>query len=94
MLRDVRNLTENFERHSKFAERVGVAAPNQPRRVRRGVAAASSSRRACLEGAADLRWFLDLARLLWYSRRMNTSVRNSNRKHMTRFGWAVGGVVR
>jgi hypothetical protein len=37
---------------------------------------------------------LIFARLLWYSRPMNTSVRILNCKHVTRFGWAVGGVVR
>jgi hypothetical protein len=55
---------------------------------------APSSRRACLQDAADLRAILDPARLLWYWQLMNRSVRNANRKHMTRFGRAVKGVVR
>jgi hypothetical protein len=36
-------LNENYEAHSKFVKRIGVAAPDQPRGVRREVAAASSS---------------------------------------------------
>jgi hypothetical protein len=32
--------------------------------------------------------------LLWYLRLMIRLVRIVNRKHMTRFGWAVEGVVR
>jgi hypothetical protein len=55
---------------------------------------ASLSRRACLHDAAVLRTFLDFARLPWYSPLMNRAVRNANRKHMTRFGWAVEGVAR
>ena len=45
-------------------------------------------------GSADLLAIVDFARLLWYLQFMNRSVRNSNRKHMTRFGWAVEGVAR
>jgi hypothetical protein len=85
---------ENFEAHSKFVKRIGVAAPNQPRSVLcEGSGRRVLERRACLQ-AQRRRRFLDLARLPWYRRLMNTCVRNSNRKHMTRFGWAVGGVVR
>jgi hypothetical protein len=32
--------------------------------------------------------------LLWYRYLMINSVRIANFKHMTRFGWAVKGVVR
>jgi hypothetical protein len=32
--------------------------------------------------------------MLWYLRLMIRSLRNVNRKNMTRFGWAVEGVVR
>jgi len=37
---------------------------------------------------------LDLARYAWYRRSMMKLVRHANRKHMTRFGRAVKGVVR
>jgi uncharacterized protein YjiS (DUF1127 family) len=47
-----------------------------------------------MEDAADRRTILDFTRLLCYRTLMNTSVRNVTRKHMTRFGRAVKGVVR
>jgi hypothetical protein len=49
---------------------------------------------ARLQDANDLRTSLDFARFLWYRDLMNRSVRIVNRKHMTRFGWAVEGVAR
>jgi len=51
-------------------------------------------RGARLQDAIDFRTSLDFARLLWYWRLMNRSVRIVNFKHMTRFGWAVEGVAR
>ncbi len=54
----------------------------------------SKVRRCRLQDANDAGTSLDFARLLWYWRLMNRSVRIVNRKHMTRFGWAVEGVVR
>ena len=49
---------------------------------------------ARLQDASDLRTSLDFARSPWYLHLMNRSVRIANRKHMTRFGWAVEGVAR
>jgi hypothetical protein len=49
----------------------------------------------CLpSGCNRLRTILDFTRLLCYLPLMNRAVRNANRKHMTRFGWAVEGVAR
>lgn len=49
---------------------------------------------ARLQDAVNLRTSLDFARLPWYPRFMIKSVRKVNSMHMTRFGWAVGGVAR
>jgi len=51
-------------------------------------------RGARLQDATDIRASLDYARLPWYEPPMIKCSRNVNRNHMTRFGWAVGGVVR
>lgn len=50
--------------------------------------------RARLRDASGNGTSLDVARLLWYLRLMIRLVRIVNRKHMTRFGWAVEGVAR
>lgn len=50
--------------------------------------------RARLQAATNIRTSLDFARLPWYTRLMIKSVRKINCNHMTRFGWAVEGVVR
>ncbi|WP_283805935.1 hypothetical protein [Bradyrhizobium japonicum] len=42
----------------------------------------------------NIRTSLDFALFPWYSRCMIKSSRTFNRNHMTRFGWAVEGVVR
>lgn len=46
------------------------------------------------QGATNIRTSLDFARLPWYWRLMTKSMRKVTFNHMTRFGWAVGGVVR
>lgn len=59
--------------------------------------AIKKARRNCLarlEDASNAGVSLDLARCPWYLRLMIRSVRIVNRKHMTRFGWAVEGVAR
>jgi hypothetical protein len=46
------------------------------------------------QGATDIGTSLDFARLACYTRCMIKCSRTVNRNHMTRFGWAVEGVVR
>jgi hypothetical protein len=50
--------------------------------------------RTRLQDAADRRTSLDFAGLPWYEPHMIKCTRNVNFSHMTRFGWAVEGVVR
>jgi hypothetical protein len=65
-----------------------VAPPGRPKRTN------APERGARPQDATDIHTSLDFARSLWYSRLMTKSVRNVNFMHMTRFGWAVEGVVR
>lgn len=51
-------------------------------------------RGARLQDATDFRTSLDFARLPCYCSLMIKRSRIVNRNHMTRFGWAVEGVVR
>ena len=47
-----------------------------------------------LQDAAEFATSLDFVRLSWYLGLMIKCVRKVNSMHMTRFGWAVGGVAR
>jgi hypothetical protein len=51
-------------------------------------------RGARLKDVGSLSTSLDFARFPWYSQHMIKRSRTVNRNHMTRFSWAVGGVVR
>jgi hypothetical protein len=63
-------------------------------RTQEAVKKSRSNRLVRLEDASNAGTSLDLARCPWYSYFMIQSVRIANRKHVTRFGWAVKGVVR
>ncbi len=51
-------------------------------------------RGARLKDVSSLSTSLDFARFPWYLQHMIKRSRIVNRNHMTRFSWAVGGVVR
>ena len=70
------------------------ADPPQQATVRSSLAGLMPLVRARAQGAAGLRTSLDFARPSWYQPPMIKCSRKVNFNHMTRFGWAVEGVVR